>query len=117
MACHGSPRRVRQGGRRHGTPKQAGAGAAGREDELLAAGDSPRAYMLGVKRDGQADPAMRHEAARTAVPYCDPRLSAVDVSNSNGGPLVIEIVKFARDNATESLLVDAPSAELAQDIL
>jgi len=32
------------------------------------AGDSPPAYMLGVMRDGQADPAMRLEAARTAAP-------------------------------------------------
>ena len=102
MAGHGSPRRVRQGGRRHGTPKQADAGAAGREDELLAAGDRPRAYMRGVKRDGQADPAMRFEAARTAAPYCHPRLSAVDVSSSDGGPAIVEIVKFSRDKPGES---------------
>jgi hypothetical protein len=63
-------------------------------DELLAAGISPLEYMLGTVRDKRADPAVRLEAARAAAPYCHPRLSAVDVSNSDGGPLVVEIVRF-----------------------
>jgi hypothetical protein len=30
-----------------------------------------------------------------------PRLSAVDVSNGDGGPLVVEIVRFSRDEPGE----------------
>jgi hypothetical protein len=44
---------------------------------------------------------MRLEAARTAAPYCHPRLSAVDVSNSDSGPAIVEIVKFSRDKLGE----------------
>ena len=98
MAGHGSPRGVRQGGRRQGTPNKRTLERQAEMDELLAAGDSPLAYMLGVMRDGRADPAMRLEAARTAAPYCHPRLSAVDVGNSEGGPLIVEIVRFGRDD-------------------
>ena len=35
------------------------------------------------------------ETARTATPDCRPRLSAVDVGNGDGGPLIVEIVKWA----------------------
>jgi hypothetical protein len=57
--------------------------------------------MLGVMRDGRLDPAMRLEAARAAAPYVHPRLSAVDVGSSGGGPLVVEIVRFAGDEPAE----------------
>ena len=97
-----SPPGVRHGGRRQGTPNKRTLERQTDMDELLAADISPLEYMLGTVRDERADPAVRLEAARGAAPYCHPRLSAVDVSNSNDGPLIVEIVKFSRDKPGES---------------
>jgi hypothetical protein len=41
---------------------------------------------------------LRIDAAGRVAPYVHPRLSAVDVSNGDGGPLVVEIVRFGRDD-------------------
>jgi hypothetical protein len=91
------------GGRRKGVQNKRTLERRADMDELLAAGISPLEYMLRMVRDERADPAMRLEAARTAAPYCHPRLSAVDVGNSDGGPLVVEIVRFARDEPGDQI--------------
>ena len=96
------------GGRRQGTPNKRTLERQAEMDELLAAGGSPLAYMLGVMRDGRADPAMRLEAARTAAPYCHPRLSAVDVGNSDGGNLIIEIIEFNKEDLQAGRIVLEP---------
>ena len=89
----------RYGGRTKGTPNRASAAKAA---EIAASGLTPLDYMVAVMRNERADPMVRLEAARAAAPYCHPRLSAVDVSNSNDGPLIVEIVKFAGDKYGES---------------
>jgi hypothetical protein len=98
MAGHGSPRGVRQGGRCMGTPNKRTLERQAEMDELLAAGDSPLAYMLKVMRDARAEPATRRDAARAAAPYCHPRLSGIDVGSGEGGALIIELVQFNKED-------------------
>ena len=97
MAGHGSPPGVRQGGRRKGTPNKRTVERQTEMAELLAAGVTPLEFMLGIMRDERTDPSVRIEAARSAAPYCHPRLSAVDLATREG-PLIVEISRFGGDD-------------------
>jgi hypothetical protein len=47
---------------------------------------------------------------RRGAPYVHPRLSVIDVGNCDGGPLIVEIVKFARhDEPGEKQLWHVPA--------
>lgn len=53
--------------------------------------------MLQVLRDGSADPKDRMWAAEKAAPYVHARLASVEHQGKDGGPMVLEIVRFAKD--------------------
>ena len=71
-------------GRRPGTPNRA---TAEREALVREGGETPLDHMLAVMRNADKDPARRLEAAKAAAPYVHPKLSAVEVSGKDGGPV------------------------------
>lgn len=87
-----------RGGRRPGAGRPKGA-ANKRTREIAdkAAGEglTPLEYMLQILRDETNSVESRFEAAKAAAPYVHPRLSSVEASGKDGGPLVLEIVRFA----------------------
>lgn len=48
------------------------------------------AYHFGVMRDELAEPGRRDEAAKALLPYCHPRLQAIELSGKDGGPIQTE---------------------------
>lgn len=92
----GSKPGERRGGRKAGTPNKA---TAAREAEIKADGLAPLDYMLKVLRDDTAEKADRMWAAEKAAPYVHPKLASVEHSGKDGGPLVVEIVRFADSTA------------------
>jgi hypothetical protein len=50
-------------------------------------GVTPLEFMLSVIRDGNAERAMRLDAAKFCAPYIHPRLQAVEISGKEGGPI------------------------------
>lgn len=92
-----------RGGKRPGAGRPKGAAnKKTREiaERAIQEGITPLEYMLRLLRDESADPQMRFEAAKAAAPYIHPRLSSIEASGKDGGPLVLEIVRFA-DTASE----------------
>lgn len=55
----------------------------------------PLDYMLEVLRDEAMEPAARMDAAKAAAPYVHAKLASVEHSGKDGGPMVLEIVRFA----------------------
>lgn len=43
--------------------------------------------MLAVMRDDGVEPAMRMDAAKSAAPYIHAKLSAVEMTGKDGGPI------------------------------
>lgn len=87
-----------RGGKREGAGRPAGAVTKRtREvaDKAVKAGLTPLDYMLSVLRDERADPKDRMWAAEKAAPYVHPRLASVEHQGKDGGPMVLEIVRFA----------------------
>lgn len=84
---------VRDGaGRKPGQATQINAEARAK---ALEGGISPLDYMLGILRDGTADTSMRFEAAKAAAPYVHAKLASVEHKGDGGGPMVLEIIRFA----------------------
>jgi hypothetical protein len=81
MGTKGAPK---TGGRSKGTPNRATAATAA---AIAASGLTPLDYMLEVMRDESADLERRLEAARAAAPYVHSRLSSVQLTGANGGPI------------------------------
>lgn len=72
------------GGRQKGTPNKA---TARREREIAKGGDTPLDYMLKVMRNPRADASRRDDMARAAAPYVHPKLSTMQHTGANGGPI------------------------------
>ncbi len=86
-------------GRKPGTPKTGGRqkGTPNRKTKELqhrveASGLTPLDYMLAVMRNPRLPVAMRFDAARSAAPYIHPRLSAIEHTGKDGGPIITERV-------------------------
>ena len=67
MAGKGSPKGVRQGGRKTGTPNRAN---TERQAAIAASGITPLEYMLGVMRDESVDDKRRDAMAARAASAC-----------------------------------------------
>lgn len=88
------------GGRRSGSGRPKGAVTKKTREVAIRAkaeGITPLEYMLQVLRDGSADPKDRMWAAEKAAPYVHARLASVEHQGKDGGPMVLEIVRFAKD--------------------
>jgi len=48
---------------------------------------TPLEYLIATMRDEANDPAMRLDAAKAAAPYCHPKLSSIEHSGPDGGPI------------------------------
>ena len=60
-------------------------------------GIMPLEFMLNVLRDDTQEAAVRMDAAKAAAPYVHAKLASVEHKGEGGGPLVLEIVRFAKD--------------------
>jgi len=86
------------GGKRAGAGRKVGAATRRtREaaDNAVAAGLTPLEYMLAILRDEGQSSENRMWAAEKAAPYVHPKLAAVEFGGKNGGPVVVEIRRYA----------------------
>lgn len=77
------------GGRRPGAGRKAGT-ATTRTREIanaVAEGLTPLEYLTSVYRDVSVDEAKRIDAAKAAAPYVHAKLSAVELTGKDGGPV------------------------------
>jgi hypothetical protein len=58
-------------------------------------GIMPLDFMLSVLRDERNTTEDRMDAAKAAAPYVHAKLASVEHKGEGGGPLVLEIVRFA----------------------
>ena len=79
-------------GRKPGVPNKR---TAEKTAEIEASGLTPLDYMLRILRDELADTDARMDAAKAAAPYVHAKLASVEHKGDGGGPLVLEIVRFA----------------------
>lgn len=89
-----------RGGKREGAGRPAGAVTKRTREaaeKASADGLTPLSYMLSILRDEDADPKERMWAAEKAAPYVHAKLASVEHSGKDGGPMVLEIVRFAKD--------------------
>lgn len=63
--------------------------------QAAAGGLMPLDFMLSVLRDEGNDNETRMDAAKAAAPYVHAKLASVEHKGDGGGPLVLEIVRFA----------------------
>lgn len=87
-----------RGGKREGSGRPAGAMTKKTRDvavKAAAEGLTPLEYMMSVLRNDEADTKDRMWAAEKAAPYIHARLASVEHSGKDGGPMVLEIVRFA----------------------
>ena len=74
-----------RGGKRTGSGRPKGARtkvSAARKAEIIASGEDPLTYMLGVMHDPNAAPARRDDMAKAAAPYIHSRLAAIEHSGA-----------------------------------
>jgi hypothetical protein len=96
---------MRGGARQGAGRKPGGKNRKSREiaDRAAAEGITPLEVMLHTMRAhyeaGDFDAASA--VAKDAAPYVHPRLAAVEHGGKDGGPLVINVVRFAGDHASE----------------
>jgi hypothetical protein len=84
------------GGRKKGTPNKA---TAKREREIARAGSTPLEYMLKVMRNPRADGERRDRMAVAAAPYVHPKLSTMQHSGPNGGPIQsVDLTNMSSDD-------------------
>jgi hypothetical protein len=57
--------------------------------------------MLGIMRNEQLPEPYRLDAAKSAAPYVHPKLANIEHQGKDGGNIVIEIVRFAPETASE----------------
>lgn len=77
------------GGKRPGAGRKAGS-ATTRTREIanaVAEGLTPLEYLTSVYRDVSADEAKRIDAAKAAAPYVHAKLSSVEMTGKDGGPV------------------------------
>jgi hypothetical protein len=96
-----------RGGKRAGSGRPKGSETKKRAEVALRAteaGLTPLEYMLGIVRDVTADAMTRLDAAKSAAPYCHPRLANVQVSGDPDNPLqAINTVEHVIVPATQSV--------------
>lgn len=56
-------------------------------DAIAASGMTPLEYLTSVYQDVSADESKRIDAAKAAAPYVHAKLSAVELTGKDGGPL------------------------------
>lgn len=87
--------RPNSGGRRPGAGRKPGVHnkATQRRQALVAAsGITPLDFMLTIMRDPAQPIELQKEMAKAAAPYVHPRLSAVEQSGPEGGPVQPNII-------------------------
>jgi hypothetical protein len=87
-----------RGGKREGAGRPSGAlTEKNRElaEKASTEGLTPLEYMLEILRNEQADVKDRMWAAEKAAPYVHAKLASIEHSGKDGGPMVLEIVRFA----------------------
>ncbi len=81
-------------GRKKGSPNKK---TAAKVAAIEAAGVTPLDFILQVMRDPAEEMARRVDAAKSAAPYVHPRLSAIEHSGKDGGPIdmhwTVEVVR------------------------
>lgn len=88
------------GGVRRGSGRKPGAATKMNQKaraEAAKGGITPLEYMLRVLRNEKELPTVRMDAAKAAAPYLHAKLASVEHKGEGGGPLVLEIVRFAKD--------------------
>jgi hypothetical protein len=86
------------GGKREGAGRKPGASTRMNEAARAAAAEGglmPLDFMLSVLRDEANTTEDRMDAAKAAAPYVHAKLASVEHKGDGGGPLVLEIVRFA----------------------
>ena len=86
------------GGPRQGAGRKPGASTKLNEQARKQAAEGglmPLDYMLSILRDEDMAPDARMDAAKAAAPYVHAKLASVEHKGEGGGPLVLEIVRFA----------------------
>lgn len=71
-------------GRKKGEPNRRTAEA---QDQAKATGIMPLDYLLSVMRSDAEEPRTRLSAAMAAAPYVHAKLSSIEVSGADGGPI------------------------------
>ena len=87
-----------RGGKREGAGRKPGVPnkrTAEKTAEVEASGLTPLDFMLGVLRDEEQTMENRCWAAEKAAPYVHAKLASVEHAGKDGGPLTLEIVRFA----------------------
>lgn len=91
-----------RGGKREGAGRPAGAVTKRTRECAEAAIDdglTPLEYMLQVLRDETQEQKKRMWAAEKAAPYIHAKLASVEHTGKEGGPMVLEIIRFADHTA------------------
>lgn len=86
------------GGKRDGAGRKPGASTRLNEQARKQAAEGglmPLDFMLSVLRDENNTTEDRMDAAKAAAPYVHAKLASVEHKGEGGGPLVLEIVRFA----------------------
>lgn len=87
-----------KGGKREGAGRKPGVPnkrTAAQAEAIEASGLTPLDFMLKVLRDEDQTKEDRMWAAEKAAPYVHAKLASVEHKGEDGGPLVLEIVRFA----------------------
>jgi len=87
---HGGPRPG--AGRKQGGANKIDAEA---RKKAVESGITPLDYMLSILRDEGLATEARMDAAKAAAPYVHAKLASVEHKGDGGGPMVLEIVRFA----------------------
>lgn len=89
----------KKGGARPGSGRKKGATTfKTREvaERLLSDGKlTPLEYLVSVMRDPKQETSVRVDAAKSAARFMHPTLAAIEHSGADGGPLTVEIVRYA----------------------
>lgn len=97
-----------RGGKREGAGRKPGARnkrTIEQEEAIKASGLTPLEFLTSVYQDEDEDKARRIDAAKAAAPYCHARLSNVEMTGKDGGPLEnvtrIELVAPGHDDSED----------------
>ena len=85
-------------------------------EKVVATGETPLDYMMRVMRDKSAEHQRRDDMAKAAAPYVHPKLSAIEHTGKDGGPIetvdltdtelarriAFALTKGAQEQATET---------------
>lgn len=62
---------------------------------ILASGETPLQYMVRVMRDTGVEHERRDRMAAAAAPYVHAKLQTVEHGGKDGGPIVVNVMKFS----------------------